>query len=48
MQSPLKMVPHTAAKHLLLKKYLDRWFPLYFQGFDVCYEARPSSLSAVA
>jgi three-Cys-motif partner protein len=23
-----KMVPHTAAKHLLLKRYLDRWFPI--------------------
>lgn len=23
-----KMVPHTAAKHLLLKKYLDAWFPI--------------------
>ncbi|MDA1014205.1 MAG: three-Cys-motif partner protein TcmP [Planctomycetota bacterium] len=22
------MVPHTAAKHLLLKLYLDRWFPI--------------------
>jgi len=37
-----KMVPHTAAKHLLLKRYLDRWFPIlgkyhqrinYFDGF---------------
>lgn len=24
----LQMVPHTAAKHLLLKLYLDRWFPI--------------------
>ena len=24
----LPMVPHTAAKHLLLKLYLDRWFPI--------------------
>lgn len=24
----IKMVPHTAAKHLLLEKYLDRWFPI--------------------
>jgi three-Cys-motif partner protein len=23
-----KMVPHTAAKHLLLKRYLDGWFPI--------------------
>lgn len=23
-----KMVPHTAAKHLLLKRYLDAWFPI--------------------
>jgi three-Cys-motif partner protein len=23
-----KMVPHTTAKHLLLKRYLDRWFPI--------------------
>ena len=23
-----KMAPHTAAKHLLLKRYLDRWFPI--------------------
>jgi three-Cys-motif partner protein len=23
-----KMVPHTTAKHLLLKKYLDAWFPI--------------------
>ena len=23
-----KMVPHTAAKHMLLKRYLDRWFPI--------------------
>lgn len=23
-----KMVPHTAAKHLLLKKYLNAWFPI--------------------
>src|SRR4051795_4199773 len=23
-----KMTPHTAAKHLLLKRYLDRWFPI--------------------
>src|SRR4051794_17699157 len=23
-----KMVPHTAAKHLLLRRYLDRWFPI--------------------
>lgn len=22
------MTPHTAAKHLLLKRYLDRWFPI--------------------
>jgi three-Cys-motif partner protein len=22
------MVPHTAAKHLLLKRYLERWFPI--------------------
>lgn len=26
------MVPHTAAKHELLKAYLDRWFPIL--GFD--------------
>jgi len=25
---PIQMVPHTAAKHLLLKLYLDRWFPI--------------------
>lgn len=24
----IEMVPHTAAKHLLLKLYLDRWFPI--------------------
>ncbi len=24
----IQMVPHTAAKHLLLKLYLDRWFPI--------------------
>ncbi len=24
----IEMVPHTAAKHLLLKRYLDRWFPI--------------------
>ncbi len=24
----LQMVPHTPAKHLLLKLYLDRWFPV--------------------
>jgi three-Cys-motif partner protein len=23
-----KMTPHTAAKHLLLERYLDRWFPI--------------------
>ena len=23
-----KMAPHTAVKHLLLKRYLDRWFPI--------------------
>jgi three-Cys-motif partner protein len=23
-----KMTPHTAAKHLLLRRYLDRWFPI--------------------
>jgi three-Cys-motif partner protein len=23
-----KMVPHTAAKHLLLRRYLDAWFPI--------------------
>jgi three-Cys-motif partner protein len=28
MAKLLKMVPHTAAKHLLLKKYLDAWFPI--------------------
>jgi three-Cys-motif partner protein len=28
MPSLPKMVPHTAAKHLLLKRYLDRWFPI--------------------
>lgn len=28
MASLPKMVPHTAAKHLLLKRYLDRWFPI--------------------
>jgi three-Cys-motif partner protein len=22
------MTPHTAAKHLLLRRYLDRWFPI--------------------
>jgi three-Cys-motif partner protein len=36
------MTPHTAAKHLLLKRYLDAWFPIlgkynkrlnYFDGF---------------
>ncbi len=24
----IEMFPHTAAKHLLLKRYLDRWFPI--------------------
>ena len=28
MPSLPKMAPHTAAKHLLLKGYLDRWFPI--------------------
>jgi len=28
MAKLLKMVPHTAAKHLLLKKYLDAWFAI--------------------
>ena len=28
MAKLLKMVPHTAAKHLLLKKYLNAWFPI--------------------
>lgn len=26
------MTPHTAAKHLLLKRYLDRWFPILGKG----------------
>jgi len=25
---PIPIAPHTAAKHLLLKLYLDRWFPI--------------------
>ena len=28
MAKLLKMVPHTAAKHQLLKKYLNAWFPI--------------------
>jgi three-Cys-motif partner protein len=28
MKALPKMVPHTEAKHLLLKKYLDRWFAI--------------------
>ena len=28
----IEMVPHTAAKHLLLKRYLDRWFPILGTG----------------
>ncbi len=27
-----RMTPHTAAKHLLLKRYLDRWFPILGKG----------------
>lgn len=26
--------PHTAAKHLLLRRYLDRWFPILGRGND--------------
>jgi three-Cys-motif partner protein len=30
----IEMVPHTAAKHLLLKLYLDRWFPILGSRFQ--------------
>jgi len=31
---PLPMVPHTAAKHQLLRKYLDCWFPILGTRFS--------------
>ena len=32
-----KMVPHTSAKHLLLKRYLDRWFPILGKYHNLNY-----------
>lgn len=29
-----RMAPHTGAKHLLLKRYLDRWFPILGKGYS--------------
>jgi len=37
MDDKLKMTPHTAAKHSILRRYLDCWFPILGHAGSVAY-----------
>lgn len=37
MDDRLKMTPHTAAKHAILKRYLECWFPILGNAGNVAY-----------